>query len=169
MTFARALFLIACASTPAFSQTAASAPQDPKARAQYEFMMARHLESTGDMAGALAALERARKLDPTAGEIPAEIAGYYYRQNRAAEAVAAAEQAIKLDKDNVEAHHILGTIYSAWADGVSPPPAGQTPASVRASAIEHLGAIQNTPLASPHSVLPAAWLACSHSSTWGWR
>ena len=39
------------------------------------------------------------------------------RQNRPAEAVAAAEQALKLDKDNVEAHNMLGTVYSAWADG----------------------------------------------------
>ena len=69
------------------------------------------------MAGALASLERARKLDPGAAEIPAEIAGYYYRQNRPADAIAAAEQALKIDKDNVEAHNILGTVYSSWADG----------------------------------------------------
>ena len=48
-------------------------------------MMARRLEAASDKAGALAALERARKLDPQSGEISAEIAGYYCRQNRAAE------------------------------------------------------------------------------------
>ncbi len=127
-------------------QATATAPQDARAQAQYEFMMARRLEATGDNAGALASLERARKLDPEAAEIPAEIAGYYYRNNRLTEAVATAEQALQLDKSNVEAHNILGTVYSGWAEGGTPPPAGRTQASARASAIEHLSAIQNSPL-----------------------
>ena len=144
--FARAVALIVFAATPALAQTVGSAPQDPKAQAQFEFMMARRMESSGDLAGALASLERARKLDPAAAEIPAEIAGYYYRQNRPTDAVAAAEQALKIDKDNVEAHNILGTVYSSWADGSTPPAAGQSPVSTRDAAIEHLSAIQNTPL-----------------------
>ncbi|HTH25245.1 MAG TPA: tetratricopeptide repeat protein, partial [Vicinamibacterales bacterium] len=115
-------------------------------QAQFEFMMARRMESAGDIPGALASLERARKLDPQAAEIPAEIAGYYYRQNRPGDAITAAEQALKIDKDNVEAHNILGTVYSSWADGGAAPPAGQTQASTRDAAIEHLSAIQNTPL-----------------------
>src|SRR5688572_4633398 len=127
-------------------QTVAASPSDPQAQAQFEFMMARRMESAGDMAGALASLERARKLDPQAAEIPAEIAGYYFRQNRPAEAVTAAEQALTIDKDNVEAHNILGTVFSAWADGGAPPPAGRTQAATRDAAIEHLTAIQNTPL-----------------------
>jgi tetratricopeptide (TPR) repeat protein len=143
---ARAVVLLFVAATPALGQTAASAPQDPKAQAQYEFMMARRMESSGDLTGALASLERARRLDPGAAEIPAEIAGYYYRQNRPTDAVAAAEQALTIDKDNVEAHNILGTVYSSWADGATPPAAGKSPVSTRDAAIEHLTAIQNTPL-----------------------
>ncbi|HUQ89876.1 MAG TPA: tetratricopeptide repeat protein [Vicinamibacterales bacterium] len=161
MLFARAFVLIGLAATPAIAsasareaitelrrddQTATAAPQDPKAQAQYEFMMGRRMESAGDIPGALASLERARKLDPGAAEIPAEIAGYYYRQNRPAEAVTAAEQALKIDKDNVEAHNILGTVFAVWADGGSPPPAGRTQDSTRDAAIEHLTAILNTPL-----------------------
>jgi len=145
MRLARAVVLIVFAATPALAQTVASAPQDPKAQAQFEFMMARRMESSGDLAGALASLERARKLDPGAAEIPAEIAGYYYRQNRPTDAVAAAEQALKIDKDNIEAHNILGTVYSSWVDGGTPA-AGQSPVSTRDAAIEHLTAIQNTPL-----------------------
>ena len=38
------------------------------------------------------------------------------------------------------------SVYSAWADGAAPPPAGQTVAGARARAIEHLTAIQSTPL-----------------------
>jgi tetratricopeptide (TPR) repeat protein len=161
MMLGRAVVLIFFAATPALAsasaretpgelrrdeQTVASAPQDPKAQAQFEFMMGRRMESAGDTAGALASLERARKLDPEAAEIPAEIAGYYYRQNRPADAVTAAQQALKIDNDNVEAHNILGTVFSAWADGGGPPPAGQTQASTRDAAIEHLTAILNTPL-----------------------
>jgi tetratricopeptide (TPR) repeat protein len=127
-------------------QPAATAPVDSKAQALYEFMMARRLESAGDNAGALASLERAKKLDPQSGEISAEIAGYYYRHNRFADAVAAAEQALKLDKDSTEAHSVLGNIYANWADGGAPPPPGQTEAAARTRAIEHLAAIYDSPL-----------------------
>jgi tetratricopeptide (TPR) repeat protein len=146
MRCVRALVFSLLAATPAVAQTVATPQPDPKAQALYEFMMARRLESTGDAAGALASLERAKTLDPQSGEISAEIAGYYFRRNRATEAVAAAEQALKLDKDNEEAHNILGSIYSSWTEGAAPPPPGQTEASTRAKAIEHLTAIQNTPL-----------------------
>ena len=146
MIFARAALVLMVTAGPALAQTVASAPQDPKAQAQFEFMMARRMESSGDLPGALASLERARKLDPQAAEIPAEIAGYYFRQNRPTDAVAAAEQALKIDKDNIEAHNILGTVFSAWADGGAPPPPGQTQSSTRDAAIAHLTAIQNTPL-----------------------
>jgi len=146
MIVARAALILMVTAGPALAQTVAAPPSDPKAQAQFEFMMARRMESSGDLPGALASLERARKLDPEAAEIPAELAGYYYRQNRPTDAVAAAEQALKIDKDNVEAHNILGTVYSSWADGGTPPAAGQSPVSTRDAAIEHLTAIQNTPL-----------------------
>ena len=126
-------------------QTAA-APADPKAQALFEFLMARRMESEGDTAGALAALERARKLDPNSAEVAAEIAGHHSRRNRMPEAIAAAEQALKLDKDNVEAHHVLALVYSAWADGAAAPPSTMSVASARTAALEHLTAIQNTPL-----------------------
>lgn len=146
MKSAIAALLFSLAAAPVLAQTTASAPQDPKAQALYEFMMARRLESNGDAPGALASLERAKKLDPQSGEISAEIAGYYYRQNKAVEAVANAEEALKLDKESVEAHSILANVYSAWAEGSAPPPPGQTPSSTRDRAIEHLNAIQGSPL-----------------------
>jgi tetratricopeptide (TPR) repeat protein len=139
--------LVLTLATPALAQTAAPVA-DPKAQALFEFLMARRMEAAGDPAGALAALERARQLDPASAEIAAEIAGNYSRQDRMAEAVAAGEQALKLDQDNVEAHHVLALVYTAWADGVAPPPAGQTSAAARTRAIEHLTAIQATPLAA---------------------
>ena len=78
-------------------------------------MMARRLESSGDAPARWPRSSARSKLDPQSAEIPAEIAGFHSRQNQATEAVAAAEQALKLDKDNVEAHNILGIVYSAWS------------------------------------------------------
>ena len=150
MFLARAVLVLLVTAGAAFGgdagQTTVVPPVDPKAQALYEFMMARRLEAAEDNAGALAALERAKKLDPHSGEISAELAGYYFRQNRASDAVAAAEQALRLDKDNVEAHNILGSVYSTWAEGGAAPPPGQTAATTRTAAIEHLSAIFNTPL-----------------------
>lgn len=138
--------LVTLAVVPALAQTAATPAAGPKAQAFFEFLMARRLEAAGDTAGALAALDRARQLDPGSAEISAEIAGYYSRQNRATDAVVAAEQALKLDQDNVEAHNVLAMVYAAWAEGAMPLPPGRTIASARNTAIEHLSAIQNSPL-----------------------
>ena len=49
-------------------------------------MIARRLESDGDTKGALAALERAEKLDPTSAEVLAERRGLHARQNEGAQA-----------------------------------------------------------------------------------
>src|SRR4051812_2354433 len=96
-----ALFMaVSSPPAPRSAQTASAPPQDPKAQAMFEFMMARRQEASGDTAAAMASLERARKLDPESGEIAAEVAGSYSRQNRLTDAVATAEQALKLDKDN---------------------------------------------------------------------
>ncbi len=127
-------------------QAVSAASQDPKAQAMFEFLMARRQEATGDAAAAQAALERARTLDPASGEIAAELAGFYSRQNRLSDAVATAQQALTLDKTSDEAHNVLATIYSAWAENAAPLPPGQTAVDARTKAIEHLTAIQNTPL-----------------------
>jgi tetratricopeptide (TPR) repeat protein len=127
------------------------------AQAYYEFMLARRLEADGDTAGAVAALERAQKLDPDSAELLAERAALHARQNEGEPARAAAERALALEPDNVEAHRILGLVYSAWADGAGTPPSGATPASLRAKAIEHLKAIHGTPLMSTDLSLQIAY------------
>lgn len=135
------------AASSAAAQPPAPAPQaQAQAQAYYEFLMARKLESSGDTAGALAALERARALDPGAAELAAEMAGLYARHNRAREAVAAAEQALKLDADNVEAHRILAQIYAGWSEGAPQAPPGRSIESLRETAIAHLAALQRSPV-----------------------
>lgn len=118
----------------------------PSADAYYEFMLARRLESGGDTKGALAALERAQKLDPTSAALHAERAGLYARENEGEAARKAAEAALAIEPDNVEAHRILGLVYSAMSEPGGPAMAGETPASLRKKAIEHLRAIQRSPV-----------------------
>ena len=81
----------------------------------FEFVRGRHLEGEGDVNGAIDAYRRAAQIDPASAEIEAELAGLYARQNRAEDAVAAAEAALKIDGDNAEAHWVLGTVYAALA------------------------------------------------------
>ncbi len=118
----------------------------PRAQAFYEFMMARRLDAAGDEAGALAALERAQQLDPESAEIVAELAAYYSRLSKPELAIANGERALKLDPANVEAHRVLALVYGAWAEGGGPPPPGYPMAGARLAAIEHLTAIQSSPL-----------------------
>lgn len=118
----------------------------PRAQAYYEFMMARRLDAAGDHAGALAALERAQHLDSESAEIVAETAAWYSRQDQPELAVASGERALKLDAANVEAHQVLALVYGAWAEGGMPPPPGHTIATARLAAIDHLTAIQGSPL-----------------------
>src|SRR5215813_12959745 len=89
------LLLALCASGAATAVSAQTAV-DP----YYEFMIGRRLESQGDARGAIAAFERAAAAAPKASDIRAEIAAYYLRQNRAADAERAAREALALDNDN---------------------------------------------------------------------
>jgi tetratricopeptide (TPR) repeat protein len=146
LTPAMAAVVLMLLARPASAQPPGPPPTPPPSgQAYYEFMMARRLEADGDTAGALAALERAEKLDPDSAEILAERAGLHARRNEGEQARAAAERALAIDKDNVEAHRILGLVFSAWSEGAGPPPAGETPASLRAKALDHLKAIHSSP------------------------
>ena len=142
--FALAVALVIMVAAPARAQTA-TAPAPPPAQAYFEFLLARRLEAQGDAAGALAALERAQTLDPRSAEILAEIAGFHARQNDGEKAVAAAEKALTLDANNTEAHRMLGLIYSAMVESGAPVRPQQSAEKLRASAIEHLTKIQDTP------------------------
>ena len=84
--------------------------------AYFEFLKGRHLESLGQPVEALAAYERASKLEPASAQIRAEIAALHARNNRPEEAIAAAKSALKLDAGNPEAHWVLGTVYAALVE-----------------------------------------------------
>jgi tetratricopeptide (TPR) repeat protein len=97
------------------AQAAAPAVQtaDPIAQAYEQFLLGRRLEDANDVDGAIAAYKRAMALDPQSAEIPSDLADLYMRRNRASDAIAAAEQALKISPDHLGAHRVLGTIYGS--------------------------------------------------------
>lgn len=103
---------------PPTIQAPAPAQQGAPARAEayYLFLRGRQLEGEGDIEGAIASHRRALILAPDAAEVHAEIAGLLARQNRSAEAMAAAQAALALDAGNREAHRILGFVFAAMVD-----------------------------------------------------
>jgi tetratricopeptide (TPR) repeat protein len=105
--------------------------------AYYEFLLARRLESQGDQPGALAALQRAAAADPASASIRAELAAFHLRRNRRPDAEAAANEALRMDAENVEAHRVLGLVFAARADTPGRGQSADQDASVR-TAITHL-------------------------------
>jgi tetratricopeptide (TPR) repeat protein len=100
-------------------RTADAQPQKPDtaADAYAQFLLGHHLDENDDEAGAIAAYKRAMELDPGSAEIPGELAALYLRQNKVQEAIASAEQALKISADNREGNRVLGVINAAMAEG----------------------------------------------------
>ena len=107
------VLVLLMSAAPVAAQPAATPAADG---ASYYFLLARRFESTGDIEKSVAALKQALTLAPESAELRAELAGLYARQDRALEAVDAAEEALKKDPDNREANRILGSIYATLAD-----------------------------------------------------
>jgi tetratricopeptide (TPR) repeat protein len=132
--------LVAAAAPPAaFAQAAA----DP----YFEFLMARRLEASGDMAGALAALTRAAAADKASAEIRAEIASFQLRQNRRDDAEKAAREALALAEGNLEAHRVLGLVYAGDADAAAEKREGVRATTLSRQAITHLERVGTSPAA----------------------
>lgn len=128
--------LVACLAVAGFP-AAAQAPA-PAETAAYYFMMGRHLEHEGRIDDAIAAHRKAIDLAPAAAELYGELAGLYARQNRALEAVQAAESALERDAANAEANRILGTIYGALSEQGQVLRRGDDPAGYATRAIAAL-------------------------------
>ncbi len=108
-----------------------------RSEAYYEFLLGRYLEGEGAIDEAIAAHERARRLDPGSAEPTAELAGLYARQGQFDRARALAEAALAIDDANIEAHRVLGSVFAALADHDAKD-AAVTPAEAARRAIEHL-------------------------------
>ena len=110
---------------------AAGGPGRPDGRRTYYFLLGRYLEGGGKIDEAIAALRKAIALDPTSAEPRAELAGLYARQDKAAEALTAAEDALKVDPKNREANRILGSVLAALAEQRQAAAAGRRRGGVR--------------------------------------
>lgn len=102
------------------AQTARRAPApavapDNRAQAYEQYLLAQRLEGARDREAAVAALKRAIALDPSSAELPSALAELYLDMDRSDEAIAAAEQALKIDSASRDAHRVLGTVYAAAA------------------------------------------------------
>ena len=108
------LILVLAASTAAAQPPPAASPKAAEAYAQ--FLIGHRLAENDDEAGAIAAYKKAMELDPTAADIPAELAGLYLQQNKIQEAMSAAEQSLKISADNSEGNRVMGIVYAAMSD-----------------------------------------------------
>ena len=85
-------------------------------------------------------------LDPEAASIGGELADLYMRQNRMTDAIAAAEQALKIVPDNREAHRVLGTVYATLATSPRERGSRQAQQENTTRAIQHLEAAVEGPV-----------------------
>jgi tetratricopeptide (TPR) repeat protein len=132
-TFVIAVVILAAAG-PAPAQDSRRGEGSPA----YHFMLGRHLETDGKIDDAIAAHRRAIELMPESAELHAELAGLYARQDRARDAVEAAEAALHRDPDNREANRVLGSVYAALAEQRKPLRPGDKPSEYSARAVVSL-------------------------------
>ena len=137
---------------PAAAQPAADDVAATRAEAYRLFLHGRHLESAGDVEGAVRAYREAAELDPESGELLAELSSVYARRNENDEAVAVARESLERDPENQSAHRILGLIFAARASDRS-----GTAEDARV-AIRHLEQARETPVADFHVALTLARL-----------
>ena len=91
-------------------------PATSEPDAKYYFLVGRYLEGAGKVEEAVAAFQKAIQLEPASAEPRAELAGLYMRQDKAREALDAAEDALKISPRNQEANRILGTVLVALSE-----------------------------------------------------
>jgi tetratricopeptide (TPR) repeat protein len=104
--------------TPPANQTPATTADSNRAAAYYNFVMGRlyalMAEAEGNQEQALKAIQYfkdALKADPKASDTYEELTDLYLRLSRPADATALAQEALKQDPDNVDAHRMLGRVY----------------------------------------------------------
>ena len=131
--------LASAAQTPVQApvQVPAPVPADKSADAEYYFLLGRYYEGSGKLDDAEAALKQAIALAPKNAEPRAELAAFYARQDKAAESLTAAEDALKIDPDNREANRALGSVLAALVEEGQPARPGDdvstyTPRAIKA-------------------------------------
>ena len=129
------------AAAPVGAQRSPAAAPEAKAEAYSLFLEGLRLEQGGQVPAAIEAHRRALELDTEGAEVAAELSALYARDNRPVEAIRMAEQALKIEATNLEAHRVLGMIYAAQANAGQQfedggPPLDTTRARLAASHLE---------------------------------
>lgn len=120
---------------------------DRTAEAYAQFLQAHVLADDGKTDEAIAAYRRAMMLDATSATIPAELAELFFGENRPVDAQGAAEQALKVDDTNKQAHRVLGQVHAGLAGNAPNTRAGRAQQQEHVtSAIEHLEKSLETPV-----------------------
>jgi tetratricopeptide (TPR) repeat protein len=89
----------------------AQSQTNTRTEAYYHFSKARFLDDQGQANQAIDEYKKALEFDPNNSLIYSEMAQSYLRNNRLREAADTAAKAITIDKDDIEAHKLLTTIY----------------------------------------------------------
>jgi len=119
---------------------------DRTAEAYAQFLQAHVLADESKTEEAIDAYRRAMALDPTAATIPAELAELFFGENRPVDAQGAAEQALKVDDTNKQAHRVLGQVHAGLAGNAPDTRAGRAQQQEHVtSAIEYLEKSLETP------------------------
>jgi tetratricopeptide (TPR) repeat protein len=114
-----ALVTVSLAQTaPTPNQSSASPAENNRAAAYYNFAMGRlyalMAQAEGNQDEALKAIQYfkdALKADPKASDTYEELTDLYLALNRGGDAIAVAQDALKQNPDNVDAHRMLGRVY----------------------------------------------------------
>jgi len=107
-----------------FAQTAAQPPaataaqQPRRADSYYHFSLARLRDAEGKFTEAIDEYKKALDIDPKNSTLYSQMAQTYFRNSRTNEATTAANKAVELDRDNIDAHMLLSQIY--WQNLVRP-------------------------------------------------
>ncbi|MGC4080963.1 MAG: tetratricopeptide repeat protein [Vicinamibacterales bacterium] len=139
----------AATATPPSSQAAATpaSSADKTADAYAQFLAAHVFADQGNLDEAINAYKRAMALDPESATIPAELAELLQGENRTADAQAAAEQALKVDPANKQAHRVLGQLYAGLASNAQDTRTGRASQQENITrAIEHFEKALETPV-----------------------
>jgi tetratricopeptide (TPR) repeat protein len=105
-------YLLVLALALAFATTGfTQAKTDARSEAYYHFSKGRLLDDQGQPGQAIDEFKKALELDPNNSLILSEMAESYLRNNRVRDAVESAQKSIQADRDNIEAHKLLTTVF----------------------------------------------------------